>query len=65
MFTEERTAKDVHICTRCGGDIGRGDDYLRRATPPWYLNDYFWIVEKVCYNCRGQTRMTNLDHYRY
>lgn len=64
-FSTHPTAVTTHQCTRCGGDIGRGDDYDRKATPPWLLNDYFWIVEKICYDCAGQTRMTNVDPYRY
>lgn len=64
-FTDTPTANRTHICTRCGGPIGRGDDYLRRATPPWLLNDCFWIIEKVCYDCQSQTGMTYVDIYNY
>lgn len=64
-FTVTPTAKIPHTCTRCGGNIGCGDTYLRRVTPPWYTGDYFWIVEEVCYICISHTRMTSLDPYRY
>lgn len=50
-YAEVRVARRTHQCS-CGQLIGRGDEYLRDAVPPWALGDFGegrWIVTKLCY----------------
>lgn len=64
-FIESRTAATDHLCTQCGGEIGRGDTYKREAVPPWAMHgrdeeghwvdygDGTWLVIRRCYYCIG------------
>ena len=45
------TAAAVHVCTRCGEVIGRGDTYYRTALPPWVTGTGCWLVLKDCVTC--------------